>query len=190
MRLDFREKKTLILGIQGSGKSHFARWLIGAFYNPLIYRVTDDFDNVNEQGKAPPTIFKPTDKYLDLDLFIQTAKRLGTNKKIDAVFFDELDLFLTDTRLGQGFMNELVLMHRHFNLAFVGISRRPQDIPGKVFESSHIIVNFALDAPLARKKLIDLHPKYADLLPLVKYEAHNFIVKELGQEPVLYAPLA
>ena len=184
MILDWKEKKVLIFGIQGSGKTHFARRLIAEYQNAFIYRVTGDFDNMSPQGQAP-TIFKPTDKYLDLDLFLLTAKRLGERRKIDAVVLDELDLFTVETRLEQGPLNEWVLMHRHNNCAFVGISRRPQDIPSKIFESAHVIVTFALDAPAVARKLRDLHADYEFLLPHLSIEKHNFIIKELGKPPVL-----
>lgn len=134
-------------------------------------------------------IFKQTDKYKDLDLFLATAKIWGTNGKIDAIVLDEADLFMTEARIEQGLMNEMVLMHRHFNLAFIIISRFPQDVPRKVFESCHAIVNFAVDAPVVRRKFEDLHPDYSVLLPQLDFARHNFIIKELGEAPRLYSPL-
>jgi hypothetical protein len=184
MALDWANKKIGIFGIQGSGKTHFARELLKQFKAPFIYRITGDFDNVDNA-----VIFKQTDKYLDLDFFLDTAKRLGINGKIDAIVLDEADLFMTEARIEQGILNELLLMHRHFNLAFILISRAPQDIPRKVFESCHYIVNFKADAPLIRKKFIDLHEDYKGLLPLLDFDRHNFIIKEIGNPPKLYSPL-
>jgi hypothetical protein len=189
MMLDFKDKKIMIFGIQGSGKTHFAKKVMGQFFNPLVYRVTPDFDNMGPQGGGPPTIYKPTDKYLDLDGFLITAERLGQRKKIDAVVIDELDLFTTEARLERGPLNEWVLMHRHNNCAFIGISRRPQDVPSKIFESAHVIVVFALDAPIVHRKLCDLHPDYELLLPHLSLEKHNFILKEIGKAPVLCNPV-
>ena len=134
-------------------------------------------------------IFKRTDKYLDLDLFLDTARRLGVNGKIDALVLDEADLFMTEARIEQGILNELLLMHRHYNLAFILISRAPQDIPRKVFESCHYIVNFKADAPLIRKKYYDLHEDYKTLLPCLDFNQHNFIIKEIGNPPRLFNPL-
>jgi len=182
MQFDFREKKVIILGIQGSGKTHFAKKLLSTFSRPFVYRVTSDYDYM----ETPTLVFKPTDKYLDLDLFLITGKRLGSQKKIDALVLDELDLFTTESRLEQGELNEWVLLHRHNNAAFVGISRRPQDIPGKVFESAHYVINFALDAPACTRKFCDLHADYEHLLPMLSIEKHNFIVKEVGKPPVLF----
>jgi len=182
--MDLFQKKIGIFGIQGSGKTHFARSILRYFRAPFIYRLTSDFDNVDNA-----IIFKQTDKYADLDFFLATARRLGQAGKIDAVVLDEADLFMTEARLEQGLMNELVLMHRHFGLAFIIISRRPQDIPSKVFESCHVIALFAIDAPIAKKKFSDLHEDYKTLLPNLDLARHNFIIKELGQPPQLCAPI-
>ena len=183
--MDLANKKIGIFGIQGSGKTHLARELLKGFRAPFIYRITGDFDNLDNA-----VIFKQTDKYLDLDLFLDTAKRLGQNGKIDALVLDEADLFLTESRINQGLMNELILMHRHFNLAFILISRAPQDIPRKVFESCHYIINFKLDAPLVKRKFEDLHEDYKVLMPQLDFNRHNFIIKELGMPPRLFAPVA
>lgn len=182
--MDISNKKIGIFGIQGSGKTHFARELLKSFRKPFIYRLTGDFDNLDNA-----LIFKQTEKYADLDLFLAAAKKKGIMGEIDAVVLDEADLFLTEARISQGLMNEMVLMHRHFNLAFILISRAPQDIPRKVFESCHFIINFKCDAPLIRKKFIDLHEDYEKLLPLLDYARHNYILKEIGQPPILCQPL-
>lgn len=182
--MDIQNKKIGIFGIQGSGKTHFARELLKQFRAPFIYRLTGDFDNVENA-----VIFKQTDKYRDLDLFLATAKIWGTNGKVDAIVLDEADLFMTESRLAEGLMNEMVLMHRHFNLAFILISRRPQDIPSKVYESCHYIVTFSIDAPGVRRKFKDFHPDYETLMPKLDYARHNFIIKALGEAPRLYSPL-
>lgn len=182
--MDFSNKKIGIFGIQGSGKTFFATKLLSQFKAPFVYRLTPDFDNVENA-----IIFKQTDKYRDLDFFLATAKRLGQNGKIDAIVLDESDLFMTEARIEQGILNEMLLMHRHFNLAFIIISRAPQDIPRKVFESCHYIINYMLDAPLVRKKFEDLHADYKTLLPQLDFNRHNFIIKEIGQPPKLYSPI-
>jgi len=184
MRFDFVNKKIGVFGIQQSGKTHFARELLKCFRAPFVYRLTGDFDNVENA-----IIFKQTDKYGDLDLFLATAKRLGTAGKIDAVVLDEFDLFATESRLSQGLLNEMILMHAHFNLSIVLLSRRPQDIPSKVFESCHIIVNFIIDGPAAKRKFIDLHADYETLMPHLQFEKHNYILKELGRPPLLFEAL-
>lgn len=183
--ISFAGKKIGLFGIQGSGKTFAALKILSGFRAPLIYRITSDFDNLPNA-----IIFKPTDKYADLDLFLHTAKNWGTNGKIDAVVLDEADLFMTETRLTQGILNEMILLHKHFgDIAVVLISRRPQDIPVKVFGSCHVLLIFATDEPGARSKLSALHSDFEHLLPLLKFEEHNFILKEVSKPPVLYNPL-
>jgi hypothetical protein len=185
VKFEFAGKKIGIFGIQGSGKTYFARKILANFRAPFIYRVSGDFDN-----EPNAVIFKPTDKYLDLDTFLHTAKYWATMHKIDAIILDECDLFTTETRLQQGILNEIVLMHRHMgNAALILISRRPQDIPQKIFETCHYVVNFAIDAPIARRKFTELHADYDVLLPRLDFAAHNFIVKEIGQPPRLFNPI-
>lgn len=186
MKLDnLSGKKIGIIGIQGTGKTFFARKLLQYFKAAFVYRITADFDNEPDNV----FLFEQTDKYRDLDFFLMQCKRLGQKKIIDAFVIDEFDLFATEARLEQGLLNELVTMHRNYNLSFVWLSRRPQDIPSKVFESSHFVVVFKIEGPSAIRKLTELHPKFAELMPLLDFDRHNFIVKELGKEPVLCGPL-
>ena len=183
--LDLREKKIGIFGVPGSGKTHFAKRLLQSFNSPLIYRVTSDFDNEGENVK----IFKPTDIYHDLDLFIRTVKTGGSRGKIDCMVIDDFDLFAQRClELGSP-LNEMVLMHRHWGISEIYVSHRPQDIPQKVFENMHHTFVFPLEGELATDKLTKWDARFADLLPYLSMERHNFIHKELMKPPALCAPI-
>jgi len=183
--MDIVEKKIGIFGVPGSGKTHFAKQLIKGFNSPFIYRVTEDFDNEGENVK----IFKPTDKYLDLDLFLHTAKTWGQHRKIDCMVIDEFDLFAQRSLEPGTLLNEMVILHRHNNLSEIYISRRPQDIPNKVFEMMHHIFLFALEGTNALEKFTKLDARFEPLLPYLSMENHNFIHKELMKPPELHKPI-
>lgn len=184
--MDLKEKKIGVFGINGSGKTYFVRRLLQNFKAPLVYRITDDFDNEPNNVK----IFKPTDYYQDLDLFLHTAKSWGRAKKIDCVVLDEFDLF-TGRFIEQGSpLNELIALHRHDNLSMIFISRRPQDVPAKVYQNLHHLFVFATEGTGAVKNLRELHPDFEVLLPQVSLERHNFVYKQHGMPPALCAPIA
>lgn len=184
--MDLLNKKIGVFGINGSGKTYAVRQLMRHFKAPLVYRITDDFDNEPDNVK----IFKPTDKYADLDLFLYTAQSWGRAKKIDCVVLDEFDLF-TNRFLEQGSpLNEMVALHRHDNLSMIFISRRPQDVPAKVYESLHHLFVFATEGPGAVKKLTEIHGDFERLLPSLSIERHNFVYKQHGMPPSLCAPIS
>lgn len=182
--MELAGKKFGVFGLGGSGKSFFLEHLLKQFRTPFIYRTTGDFDNVENA-----IIFKPTDKYLDMDLFLLSARKLAINGKIDAILIDDAEIFMTDTRLKQGIMLEMQTMHRNYGLAFGISSKRPQNLPSSIFDSCYAVFLFSIEAPSAVRKFVDFHPGYADLIPRLDYARHNFIAKETGHAPYLCKPL-
>jgi len=87
---DLRNQKACFFGIQGSGKTYAVKQLIGAFKRPLVYRVTADFDDTKGIYLVKPE--KSVVK--EFKQFIQYAKKLAEQKKIDLVVIDEADMFL------------------------------------------------------------------------------------------------
>ena len=86
-------------------------------------------------------------------------------------------------------INDLIINHRHYNLALCLISRRPQDIPTKIVESCHFVFIFKIDGANVKKKFKDIHEGIPVLLDKLDYKTHNFITKELGEEPFISKPV-
>jgi len=73
--------------------------------------------------------------------------------------------------------------HRHYDMCIIMITRRPQDIPAKVFESSKYIVCFSLQGENVRKKFNGLYKGMGDQLLTLQYDSYEYVLKEIGLPP-------
>lgn len=176
--LDLSEHKTCIFGIQGSGKTYFSTKAIEQFKRPLIYRVSADYDNI--KGVY---LYKPKDKTKEFNEFMDYALKLAQDKKIDCIVIDEADMFFSNNFQLKESTNELVLMHRHYKVALIFISRRPQDIPTKIVESSKHLIVFKLEGYNAIQRFKDIHPDIPSMIDQLEYKKYDYIHKEIGQKP-------
>ena len=178
---NFQGKKIAIFGIQGSGKTHMAKWLVRKhFKKAIVYKVTEDWDN--EQVFR----YSPKNKIGEFEDFGKFVLRAAKEGKIDCVVIDEADMFFRTNYDLSPDWNELILMHRHLNIAIVLISRRPQDIPTRIVESCHHLFIFKIEGANVFKKFSEIHKDIPLMLSSLVYEQHNFIWKELGKNPVLH----
>ena len=178
--IDVQNKKLCIFGIQCSGKTELAKHIIRHFQKPMIYEVNPDMRNTNAY------IYRPTSLTLDeLDEFCLKVKKLAKLGKINLFVLDEADMFFRSNFDLMPKMNDLIINHRHYNLSLLFVSRRPQDIPSKIIESSHHIFVFSIDGVNAIEKLSKLHKGFKILLGKLEYEKYNFIHKAIGQAPIL-----
>jgi hypothetical protein len=113
--------------------------------------------------------------------------------KYDCIVIDEADLFIPkDMRTLQRYPNILDLMdnHRHYGLAIVYISRRPQDINTGFVETSENLFLFAIEGKNVNSYMKDVHQDYETLMPQLKKENHNFIYKHLGESPRIFSKVS
>ena len=196
--VDFRGLKTCIYGIQGSGKTHFAKNMYKQFQKPLVYAVNkdDDWDNLpNIYVYKPESRLGAVKEFFDV--FIKQAHKWAMEGKIDAVIIDEADLFFQTNWSFDPYMTDFVLNHRHLNESSKGnkgialwlITRRPQDIPTKIAETAQYNIIFKLEAYNAIQRFKELHPVLPEMIEKLDYKKHNFVFKELGKDPYIHAPL-
>lgn len=180
---DITGQKCVIVGIQGSGKTTHAKELIKRRrYETLVYAPdASDWKDMPDHT----ILYKYNDFYGEFEKFIEYAIELGKKGLITCVAIDEFDmLFRTNSDLGRN-TNDFILNHRHYGLAMIGLTRRPQDIPTKVFESCLYTFYFSIDAPNLRKKLNDIYPKMGDLVARIPFKSYGYVMKTIGQPPVL-----
>lgn len=189
--------KTGVFGIQGSGKTYIVEHhLIKSFKHPVVYLMhPEDFrsckSNVNIyiprkmiKGKM---MIDTSPEHLDawLGQIIELAKK----KKVDAVILDEASTFLPkDLRTLQKYPNiiDLVDNHRHYGLALVYMTRRPQSISTEIVETSQYTFVFAIEGKNVVEHFKQIHPAYEELLQKLSKDKHNFIFKELGKPPQIF----
>lgn len=177
-------QKMIVVGIQGSGKTYYAKDLVkNNNYRVLVYAPhRHDFENEPDNFMFYRASFTQD----DFEQFCAYAKQLAQLKEIEGIFVDEFDmLFKSNWDIGFNF-NDIVLNHRHYGLFLIGITRRPQDIPTKVFESSLYSVFFSIEAPNARMKLNAIYAGLGDAAANLQHGSRAYIIKKIGSPPVRF----
>ena len=183
--MKIKEVKTCVFGIQGSGKTYLVEnHLLKSFKHPFVYRVhKEDFTNT----KGNVYVYDCKDTSLkELEDTARIVKQYGQAKLIDCFVLDEADLFLKNMVAIPPAMTDLILNHRHYNLALIFITRRPQSIPTEIVETCENIICFKVEGENVERKLRAIHPDFQTLLPKLDKDKYNFILKELGQPPRIY----
>lgn len=188
---DFRNLKTCIFGIQGSGKTHFARTMYRQFDRPLVFVVNKD----DGWAELPRLYVYQADNRLQIKeefaKFIKVAHKWAMEGKVDAIIIDEADLFFQTNWDLDPAMTDLVLNHRHIGkgVALWLVTRRPQDIPTKIVESSQFLIIFKLEGVNAIQRFREIHGDLPRLIEKIDYTKHNFVFKELGKDPYIHKAL-
>jgi hypothetical protein len=191
----FANKKIFIGGIQGSGKTWAGRYLVSrTFKHTIGVRITRDFDDLKnitlvEGGNNPQYVLEQLAHQLIILGKMHEKNAKDNPMPYDCLLVEEADLFFQNNFEIGAAMNDLILMHRHYGLAIIFITRRPQDIPARVVESCHYLMVFKIEGQNVMKKFDAVDPKIQMLLTQVDYNRHNFVMKELGKEPLLHKPL-
>ena len=183
--INLKNVKTCVFGIQGSGKTYLVEnHLLKSFKHPFVYRVhREDFINT----KSNVFVYDATDTSLkELEETAKKIKLFGREKAIDCFVLDEADLFLKNMVAISPAMTDLILNHRHYNLALIFITRRPQSIPTEIVETCENIFCFKVEGENVERKLRAIHPDFQTLLPKLDKDKYNFILKELGKAPKIY----
>lgn len=178
--------KITIIGMQGAGKTEFAKKIIRQFNKPLVYGIYP-FEWKGEPDNVK--LIEPRD--FTIKSFNEFAGRLieaqNKEKVYDALFIDDADLFFTNNYDIFENINRLVISQRQLGLSLIFISKRPQNLSTKIYENSDYLVVFAVEGVNVKKYLFNLHETMDEMLPKLSREKHNFILKQVGSEPRLYS---
>ena len=182
--MNLKNVKSCVFGIQGSGKTYFVEnFIIPNFKNPFVYRIhREDFIKT----KKNVLVYDGEANNQELEVVAKKVIQFGKEKKIDVFILDETDLFLKNIIAVPKNMTDLILNHRHYNLALIFISRRPQSIPTEIVESCENIITFKIEGENVERKFKAIHPDFPALLSQLDKDKHNFILKELGKAPKIY----
>lgn len=178
---EIKPHKIMIMGLQGSGKTYYSKQVVKKNnYVTLVY--SPHYHDFKDEGDEF-IFFKYDDFVKDFEDFCIYAKELGKKNLIDGVFIDEFDLLVRNNYDIKQNATDLFINHRHYNLFIIAISRRPQDIPAKIFESSKYIVCFTLQGENVKNKFNNLYKGFGDLILNLSYDKHDYIFKEIGHPP-------
>lgn len=188
MKIDINNPvKICIIGMQGAGKTELVKKLVKQFKKPLVYGVYPE-----EWKNEDVVIYKPSDFSINaFEKFSFDLIQLQTkNKTYDCLIIDDADLFFNKNSLSLfPNINRLIISQRQLKLSLIFISKRPQNLSTKIYENSDYIFIFAVEGVNVKKYLLNLHDEMINLLGFLSREKHNFILKEIGKEPILYSSL-
>lgn len=183
-----KQTKFCVVGMQGSGKTHFTKSIIKLFKNPLVYGVYP-FEWENESKKIK--MFVPNDLTLIAfnDFAGNLIKEQVENKTYDCLFIDDADLFFKNNFDLYPNINRLFISQRQLGLTLIFASKRPQNLSTKVYENSDFLIIFAVEGVNVKKYLRNLHEDMEELLKNLSREKHNFIIKKIGENPKLFGKI-
>lgn len=210
--VDFRSKKVLFAGGDGSGKTHtfkqqvkkqklrFWCWIYD--YSDFEFEPNKNFLIAKHSKLVNPLKEMSQDEQLlEFDKFIRMGIGLAEKGDIDGIFIDEFDFLLDgNVKYPESFLY-LITQNRHAGLkglSVVGASKRPNSTNTKFAESVQKHIIFGMSGENINKKYNGYMRGLGDLItgnlrkgvkPL-KYTQNDpkneFIVFEVGHLPIIY----
>lgn len=191
MKEKFKSRKVTVAGIQESGKTQWVKHVVKTqFKRPIVYSL-----NKHDWEKENVFLYIPQDYKGELDSFLSMVKKQngGNGKSFDAVIFDDFDLAFDGVGSNSlsPILNNLNAMHRHppWKIACFFVTRRPQDIPTKIAESSHFNVVFPVEGDNVMKKYRNISETIPPLIEQLKYKDYRYVIKPIGEKPKINNPI-
>jgi len=178
--IDLTNKRFVILGLQGSGKTILAKHLLSKTKKHLVYDVVKEYKGFNR--------YIPTDRNSkeELESFIQVLvfKRV----KPSLLIIDEANRYLEPkpTALPLG-ISELNDLSRHIGISWGVICRRPVQLHSDMMELAHYLFIFNLRGKNDISYLDTILPGLGDTVANLK--PYEFAVVSDNREITVHEPL-
>lgn len=177
MKIDIQNKKVLIAGIQGAGKTYLARYLTRNFRTLAYVANRADWED------EPVILANPKDFVEEFPFWCKIAKTFALKRKINMFVADDIDTLFKSHFDTSPELRDIVTNHRHYDLTLIFITHRIQDVPTRVYGQFEILCLFSIESPQA----IDLMNRYYEHLGKMvcdlRYGSHQFIYKHVGMPP-------
>jgi len=179
LNLNLTNKKIIIAGIQGTGKTYLVKYL-SRFFNAVVYSPYYD-----EWKDEDVVYIKAKDFVSEFPSWCSKVKALALKKKVNLFIIDDADLLFKHHFDVSKEFRDLHIGHRHYGLAIAYVTRRIQDIPTKIYGSCEFLALFSIESPQAIDLLNRFHEGLGDRVKAIPYGSYQFLLKEIGKEPIL-----
>jgi len=177
------DKKILIMGTGGSGKTVYAKQFWTTFKCPMAYDINGDYKRL----KGGIT-YSPVDIDGEFMRFIRLYKQVNHKKRVDALFFDDADSYINYKIMMHPEFKDLVVRQRNkYRVSLVFICKRPQNLPTWIVENCHVLRVFLMEGKNAIDRLNEVDTRIVDMLSDLKEYEH--VYKEEGKEPSIKKPV-
>ena len=152
MAINLQGKQWLTLGLKGSGKSNFNKWLLSQRPNHMVF---DPVKEYNGYHRYTPNNTRGEEAVQELkDVTEQVIK---PNKgKLDYFYVDEVNRFVNKGGQLKGPVGELVDLNRHYDMGVGFTARLPQQVHTDIRELADYIFIFNLAGKASREFLDDM----------------------------------
>jgi len=186
MKLELKEKRACILGLQGSGKTEFGKFLVRQSARPFVY------DPMDEYGDIPHAItYVPENKTYcpeAINEINEVVKYLLALDPLPTLFLiDEANRFCPNKKSLPEQIAYLNDESRHLSLALAFVARRPVQLNTDLVELAHYLVVFSLAGKNDRAYLNDIADGFGDRV--VSQAWHEFTVADSQRKLQRFPPL-
>ena len=139
--LDLKGRRFAILGLQGSGKTVLAKWILKHYPRHLVYDPLKEYVGFNRYLPQHRAYTYSAIEEINLAIQKLVFKNVG---KLDLFIIDEANRYCPTRRPLPDSVGQLNDFNRHMNLGFGVIARRPVQLQTDLVELAHDLFIFRL----------------------------------------------
>ena len=171
MKLDLRQRISVVMGLHMTGKTYLTRWLAKK-YKSIAYDVYNDFEDVADVYIPE---YNAGDKaQQEHDLFLNEVMNGKLKNKYNMLIIDEATRYYINRHSLLTNQYRLINEYRHYNLGVIFVTRRPSDITTSIIELARYLFIFRLTGRNDLNFLDDIKPHLSDIVS--NLNEHEFYI--------------
>lgn len=186
MKLDLRERRLCIFGLQGSGKTVFGRWIARQAARPFIVDPLEEYQDIPHAVTYVPQNKTYCRESID-EINQVVVYMLSIEPRPTLFMVDEAPRFCPNKKPLPEQIARLNDEARHMGLALCFVARRPVQLNTDLAELAHYLAVFSLAGKNDRQYLNDIAAGFGDMVCALAW--HDFVIadaqRKLQQLPAL-----
>lgn len=184
MNLNLLRKNMLVAGSHQSGKTHLVKHIINeGNYRALV------FSPYAEEWEDQNVFYVETKNHVkDFPFWCNKIMEMANNDKINLAVFDDSDMLFRHHMDTSNALRQMVTGNSHMGskgLGLMWVTKRPQDIPARIYGVCQILALFSIESPQVKELLNRQYKGLGDLVISIPYGSYKFAYKEIGKAPVV-----